>query len=75
MLNSMTAKDIIVMVNKFVDYFIYIFKKNPPSDDQTFTTVSSFRFMKDLCRALRERFDYTFILTNEVCRLKVVIGS
>uniref|UniRef100_A0A915BTY7 Mediator of RNA polymerase II transcription subunit 23 n=3 Tax=Parascaris univalens TaxID=6257 RepID=A0A915BTY7_PARUN len=41
MLNSMTAKDIIVMVNKFVDYFIYIFKKNPPSDDQTFTTMVS----------------------------------
>uniref|UniRef100_A0A183V6D7 Mediator of RNA polymerase II transcription subunit 23 n=1 Tax=Toxocara canis TaxID=6265 RepID=A0A183V6D7_TOXCA len=41
MLSSITAKDIIVMVNKFVDYFIYIFKKNPPSDDQTFTTMVS----------------------------------
>lgn len=40
-LNSVSAKDMIVMVNKFVDYFIYIFKKNPPTDDQTFTTMVS----------------------------------
>ncbi|VDK42283.1 unnamed protein product [Anisakis simplex] len=61
MLNSMTAKDIIVMVNKFVDYFIYIFKKNPPSDDQTFTTVSSFSDVRN-----RLGFLFHFIPSNKI---------
>ncbi|MFH4975626.1 hypothetical protein AB6A40_002335 [Gnathostoma spinigerum] len=40
-LSTANAKEIIVMVNKFVDYFIDIFKKNLPSDDQTFSAMVS----------------------------------
>uniref|UniRef100_A0A1I7VYP1 Mediator of RNA polymerase II transcription subunit 23 n=1 Tax=Loa loa TaxID=7209 RepID=A0A1I7VYP1_LOALO len=38
-LNSMNSKELTATVNKFTDYFIFIFKKNLPSDDQQFAAM------------------------------------
>lgn len=40
-LSSMNSKELTATINKFTDYFIFIFKKNLPSDDQQFAAVSS----------------------------------
>lgn len=37
----MNNKELTATINKFTDYFIFIFKKNLPSDDQQFAAVSS----------------------------------
>uniref|UniRef100_A0A1I8EUD0 Mediator of RNA polymerase II transcription subunit 23 n=1 Tax=Wuchereria bancrofti TaxID=6293 RepID=A0A1I8EUD0_WUCBA len=38
-LSSMNNKELTATINKFTDYFIFIFKKNLPSDDQQFTAM------------------------------------
>ncbi|CAG9537310.1 unnamed protein product [Cercopithifilaria johnstoni] len=38
-LNSMNSKELTATINKFTDYFIFIFKKNLPSDDQQFAAM------------------------------------
>ncbi|KAL3997847.1 Mediator complex subunit 23 family protein [Acanthocheilonema viteae] len=38
-LSSMNSKELTATINKFTDYFIFIFKKNLPSDDQQFAAM------------------------------------
>ncbi|VDN00807.1 unnamed protein product [Thelazia callipaeda] len=38
-LNSMSNKELTASINKFTDYFVFIFKKSLPSDDQQFAAM------------------------------------
>uniref|UniRef100_A0A915PWS5 Mediator of RNA polymerase II transcription subunit 23 n=1 Tax=Setaria digitata TaxID=48799 RepID=A0A915PWS5_9BILA len=51
-LSSMNSKELTATINKFTDYFVFIFKKNLPSDDQQFAAVGSYPDLHNRITAL-----------------------